>query len=339
MGDDAPSEHAHDAHDHDAGHDHADGSAAAQQRGVHSHGVPATHGASALRVVAISSIVLAAVAALELAVAAISASAAVLADGLHNLGDVSTTVALAGAFILSRRAPTRRFPYGYHRGEDLAGLVVLGLIVASAVASGVTSVEHLIHPQPLSNFALALATALVGFAGNEAVGVYKVAAGKRLGSMALRVDGQHSRLDGLVSLGAGVGVTGAAMGATLLDPIAGLVITVVIAVVAWDTGRNVTARLLDAADASLVQTIEEIAGTTPGVLAVNHARARWTGRRVRAEVTLELAPESSLGQAHALGEEVRHRLLHRIESLADVIVHLDPAGDETAHQAVSHHLT
>jgi cation diffusion facilitator family transporter len=324
---DADPEHDHEPHEHEA-----------ESKVTHVHGVPAAHASSALRVVVLSSLVLGVVAAVELTAAAISSSAAVLADGLHNLGDVSTTVALAAAFILSRRAPTRRFPYGYHRGEDLAGLVVLAIIVASAVASGFTSVEHLVHPQPLTNVPIALTTALIGFVGNEAVGQYKLAAGKRLHSMALRVDGQHSRLDGLVSLGAAVGVLGAALGATILDPVAGLVITAVIAVVAWETGRTVTARLLDAADASLIETIESVARSTPGVLGVTETRARWTGRRVRAEVTLELAPDATLAHAHALGEEVRHRLLHRVDTLTDVIVHLDPAGDQTAHQAVSHHL-
>jgi len=299
--------------------------------------VAAPSGGGALRVVGISSLVLAAVAALEPAAAALSSSAGVLADGLHNLGDVSTTVALAIAFVLSGRAPTKQFPYGYHRSEDLAGLVVLALIVTSAVISGVTSVEHLIHRPTLTNLPLAIVVAAIGFAGNEAVAVYKIRAGRRLRSKALEADGKHSRLDGLASLGAAVGVLGAALGASILDPIAGLVITVIIAVVAWETGRTVTGRLLDEADASLIATIEEVAAATPGVLGVSHARGRWTGRRVIAELTLEVSPDSSLSQAHALGEEVRHRLFHRISPLAEVIVHLDPAGDSAAHEAVSHH--
>src|SRR5438132_2004295 len=218
--------------DHGHAHSHA---AEEPEHATHVHGVAVAHNRDALRVVAISSLVLAVVAALELSAAALSHSAAVLADGLHNLGDVSTTVALAAAFILSRRAPNRRFPYGYHRSEDLAGLVVLGLIIASAVASGVTSIEHLVHPEPPLNFPLALAVALVGFAGNEAVAQYKTAAGRRMGSMALVADGRHSRLDGLVSLGAAVGVLGALLGAPVLDPVAGLALTAVIAVVAWET--------------------------------------------------------------------------------------------------------
>src|SRR5438105_3872621 len=84
-------------------------------------------------------------------------------------------------------------------------------------------------------------------------------------------------------------------------PVAGLVITLVIAGVAWETGRTVTGRLLDEADASLVATLESIALATPGVLGVTAARARWTGRRVRAELTLAVAPATSLRDAHALG--------------------------------------
>ena len=321
-------------HDHDHGHS---GDHDTEHSHGHVHGI-APVGASALRVVGVSSLVLAVVAALELTAAVVVGSAGVLADGLHNLGDVSTTLALAVAFVLSRRAPTRRFPYGYHRSEDLAGLLVLGLIVASAVASGVTSIEHLLHSQPLTNAPLALGVALAGFAGNEAVAQYKIRAGRRMSSMSLVADGRHSRIDGLASLGAAAGVLGAALGAAVLDPVAGLVITAIIATVAWETARTVTGRLLDEADASLVATIEEVAGGTPGVLAVHDVRARWVGRRVLAEVTLELARDTTLASAHAQGEEVRHRLYHEIDPLNEVIVHLDPAGDPSAHAAVSHHV-
>jgi cation diffusion facilitator family transporter len=320
-----------DAHEHhdEAHHRHQDGHG-------HTHGT-ITAEPDAVRVTLLSSAVLGAVAAVELTVAVLSSSAGVLADGLHNLADLSTTVALAAAFLLSRRAPTRRFPYGYHRGEDLAGLFVLLLIVASAVISGVTSIEHLLHGQTITHYAAALSVALVGFVGNEAVARYKTVAGRRIGSVALVADGEHSRVDGFASLAAAAGVVGAWAGAPVLDPVAGLALTVLIGYVAVDTARHVTARLLDEADASLTALIEQTAAEVPGVVKVASARARWTGRRVRAELTLEVPPTDTVARAHALGEEVRHRLFHRVESLADVIVHLDPAGDPAAHQETSHH--
>ncbi|HEV7678329.1 MAG TPA: cation diffusion facilitator family transporter [Candidatus Dormibacteraeota bacterium] len=321
---------------HDHGHQHDDHEPAPESAHGHTHGSIDAE-PNALRVTLISSAVLGAVAALELVVAAMSGSAGVLADGLHNLADLSTTLALATAFVVSRRAPTRRFPYGYHRGEDLAGIFVVLLIVASAVASGVTSVEHLLHGQQVSRFGVALAVALVGFVGNEAVARYKTIAGRRMGSVSLVADGRHSRVDGFASLAAAAGVAGAWAGVPLLDPIAGLVLTVVIAAVAVDTARHVSARLLDEADASLTDLIEKTAAGVPGVVRVAQARARWTGRQVRAELTLEVSPDDTVARAHALGEEVRHRLFHRVDSLADVIVHLDPAGDPAAHEATRHH--
>ena len=323
--------HDHTAHGTAHGHDHDD-----SPRGRHRH-AHAPVGDDALGVLGRSTAVLAAVAAVELSVAVTSGSAAVLADGLHNLGDVSTTVALAIAFVLSRRAPTRRFPYGYHRTEDLAGLVVLLLVLASAVAAATTSVEHLVHRGPLQNPGVALAAALIGFVGNEGVARYKTVAGRRLRSVSLVADGQHSRVDGLASLGAAAGVVASWAGASVLDPVAGLLISVVIAMVAWDTARTVTPRLIDEADASLLSVIEEVAGSTPGVVDVGAVRARWTGRQVRAELVLEVDPAQTVSTAHALGEEVRHRLFHRVEALGEVIVHLDPAGEAAAHSAAAHH--
>jgi len=107
--------------------------------------------------------------------------------------------------------------------------------------------------------------------------------------------------------------------------------------VALATARNVTARLLDEADASLLATIEEVAAAAAGVVSVSEVRARWTGRRMRAELVLAVPPDETVSRAHALGEEVRHALFHRVEGLAEVVVHLDPAGDSSAHEAVRHH--
>lgn len=303
----------------------------------HLEPIPSPSGGQALAIVLRGACGLAVVAALELVVSILGGSAAVLADGLHNAGDVASTAALAAAFALSRRAPTRRFPYGYHRIEDLAGLVVLGLVVAGAVVAGTGSVERLVHRQPLGTPAASLAAALLGVVGNEAVARYKLLWGRRLNSVALVADARHGRVDALVSLGAAVGVVGSWAGIGLLDPLAGLAITLVIVAVAVDVARNVAPRLLDEADASLLATIEDVAATVPGVVAVRQVRTRWTGRRLRAELVLAVPASETVGRAHALGEAVRHALFHRVAALADVVVHLDPAEDQHAHDVTAHH--
>src|SRR6266566_1709238 len=140
-------DHEHDEHDHDhdehkhehdleeheghAGHGHGHGGHG------HEHGrVDADlYGDRAgLRAVQISTAGMLIVAAIQFAIATIGGSAGLFADALHNLGDVLTTVALWIAFVISNRAANQRYTYGYHRAEDLAGIFIVLVIIASAVA-------------------------------------------------------------------------------------------------------------------------------------------------------------------------------------------------------------
>jgi cation diffusion facilitator family transporter len=149
-------------------------------------------------------------AAVEFAFVAASGSVALLADGLHNLGDVFTTVTLWVAFRVGRRQPDRGHTFGFARAEDVAGVLVVLAIAASAVVAAAESLAKLAGDVPdLRNPGWALAAALVGVAGNEAVARYKLRVGRRINSVPLEADGRHSRVDGLASLAAAAGIAGA----------------------------------------------------------------------------------------------------------------------------------
>ena len=144
--------------------------------GAHSHGV--YHDRDAVRAVIVSAVVLGAAAAVEIAAAVVTRSASVLADGLHNSGDVLTTFVLLIAFALARRPATRRFPSGYGRIEDIATLVIVVVIVVTAAISGFESVRKLIQPEQYGNVAFSLFAAAVGIVANLAVSEYKVRVGR-----------------------------------------------------------------------------------------------------------------------------------------------------------------
>ncbi|HCP73795.1 MAG TPA: hypothetical protein DIU08_04040, partial [Ktedonobacter sp.] len=186
---------------------------------------------------------------------------------------------------------------------------------------------------------LSMAAALIGVAGNEVLAQYKISVGKRINSIPLIADGQHSRIDGLTSLAAFFGLIGVALGFPLADPIAGLIITVVILTVVYSTTRSVLQRLLDAVDPRLIPTIVTTTSEVPGVEAVNDPRARWVGHTLHVSLNIEVDPELTIANAHAIAEEVRHRLFHQIEGISEAIIHTDPAshgGD--AHQLMAHHM-
>src|SRR5437763_1616251 len=268
--------HDHDDHDHDHDeHEHDHDLEEHEGHGEHGHGGHGhEHGRvdadlygnrAGLRAVQISTAGMFVVAAIQFIIASIGGSAGLFADALHNLGDVMTTIALWIAFVIAKRAANQRYTYGYYRTEDLAGIFIVLVIIGSAVAGAVESILKLTNGSPVTQIYLSMAAALVGVAGNEILAQYKISVGKRINSVPLIADGQHSRIDGLTSLAAFIGLIGVALGFPLADPIAGLVITVVILTVVYSTTRSVLQRLLDAVDPRLIPSILTMASEVPGV--------------------------------------------------------------------------
>ena len=333
--------HQHDDHDHDHDDHEHDGKGGHGGHG-HEHGkVDADlYGNKAgLRAVQISTAGMLLVALIQFAIATIGGSAGLFADALHNLGDVFTTIALWIAFVVSSRAANQRYTYGYYRSEDLAGIFIVLVIIASAVAGAVESIQKLSSGNVPTQIYLSMAAALVGVIGNEALAQYKITVGKRINSVPLVADGQHSRIDGLTSLAAFVGLIGVKVGLPIADPIAGIVITVVILTVVYSTSRSVIQRLLDAVDPRIVPSIIKVAQDVPGVEAVTDVRARWVGHTMHVIMNIEVDPELTLVKAHAIAEEVRHRLFHSIDGISEAIIHTDPTDESGEHhQSMAHHL-
>jgi len=267
---------------------------------------------------------LAITAALQLVVAMLSGSVALLADTIHNLTDALTAIPLLIAFRLARKPPSRRYPYGYHRAEDVAGLVIVALIFGSAVVAGIEAVQRLVHPQTVTSTGLVLVAAFIGFIGNEAVAAYRIRIGRRIGSAALVADGLHARTDGLASLGVVVATIGVMLGFERADAIVGLAITIAILITLWRAARAVLHRALDGTDETTLALIEAVAGAVGGVEHVTEARARWSGHRLLAELDVAVQPTLTVEEGHAIADDVHHALLHEVPRLAEVMVHVDP---------------
>ncbi len=213
----------------------------------------------------------------QLAIVLVTDSVALLSDTIHNFADALTALPVGIAFVLGRRAATRRYTYGLGRAEDLAGLVVVVLIAASAALAGYQAVHRLVAPQPLEHLGVLAAAGLVGFLGNELVARWRIVVGRRIGSAALVADGLHARTDGFTSLAVVLAAAGGALGFPLADPIVGLVITAAILFVLRDAAREVFRRLMDAVDPATVELAERTATEVPGVTASGEVRMRWIG--------------------------------------------------------------
>lgn len=258
---------------------------------------------------------------LQVVIVVLSGSVALLADTVHNLGDALNSVPLLLAFYLARRTATRRYTYGYGRAEDVAGVVIVLSILFSAGYILWESFGKLLDPQPIERLPWVVTAAVLGFLGNEAVALFQMRTGRRIGSEALVVDGMHARIDGLTSLVVLVAVAGSALGYPIVDPIVGLLIGVAIVFIARDATRRIWYRLMDAVDPQVVERIEQYAGDVPGVEQVASVRVRWVGHQLFAELGVVLGEGA---QAETVVDEVRRTLLTYVRHLALVTIEVLP---------------
>jgi cation diffusion facilitator family transporter len=161
-------------------------------------------------------------------------SVALLADVVHNFGDALTALPIGIAFALRS-----------HRAEYYAGLAVVLAIFVSACVAGFEATNRLMNPSAPDHL-LALAVAgLVGFGGNLIAAFIRTRAGRRLDSATLIADGNHARVDALVSLGVVGSAVFVALGADVADPLIGLAITAVILQITGVSWRTVRAERWD----------------------------------------------------------------------------------------------
>jgi cation diffusion facilitator family transporter len=269
------------------------------------------HRRAATRAVGVSALGLALTGAVEMALAALTGSVALLGDALHNLSDVSTSVAVFVGFRCSRRAPNERYPYGFERAEDLAGLGVALVIWASAVVAGIESYRKLTGHGHTTAVYVGMIGAAMGIAGNQLVARYKLRVGRRIHSATLVADARHSWLDALSSAGALIGLALVAAGIRWGDPIAGLAVTVFILHVGWEVTVAMIHRLMDGVDPQRLEAATRAALSVPGVQDA-FVRGRWTGRSLILEVSGQIRPDLTVRDADTLGAQTIEAVLDAV---------------------------
>jgi len=287
-------DHAHSRSDHH--HEHPSG----LKGFLHALFVPHSHDAAdsiddameadsaGIRALKVSLVVLLITTVLQAVVVAFSGSVALLADTVHNFSDALTAVPLWIAFVLGRRAASRRYTYGLGRAEDLAGLFIVFVVALSAVVAAWQSLERLIHAPPVGSVGWVITAGVIGFLGNEAVAIHRIRVGRRIGSAALVADGVHARTDGFTSLAVVLGGIGVLLGFPLADPIVGLIISAAIFVLLIGTVRSVGRRLLDGVEPELVDRVEHAIEHVRGVTGIHRIRLRWVGHRLHGDAIVDV---------------------------------------------------
>jgi cation diffusion facilitator family transporter len=291
--------------------------------------------AGASRVFVGSFLILGLTAVLEIGISSVSGSVSLLSDAVHNVSDALTGVPLWVAFFFSRKKPTARYSYGYGKFEDLAGVMIVVLVLLSSVFSITRSFGKLLHPQIFLHPGWVALASVTGFLGNEAVAFLRIRAGRRTGSVSLVADGQHARVDGLVSLSVLAGVAGSLTGHLRWDPLVGILLGVVTFLIGVRMGWMVGTHLSDGIDSGVLETIRRAALDEPGIREVSRVRARWMGHRMICDLLVVLDHPVSLPDSRQRARAVEERIRKALPFMDDVLVVATPYGEGDGNSPLS----
>lgn len=263
--------------------------------------------------------------AVQLVAGLFSQSQGLVADSIHSLSDLLAdfVVLLAGRH--SKKDADIDHHYGHLRYENAASLVLGVLLLAVAVGMVWAAFRKLISPDELPTVhQIALWVALTALIVKEILFRYMLAVARRLGSSMLAANAWHARSDAASSLVVAVGIGGNMLGFPLLDPIAALIVGLMVGRMGWSFSWGALHDLMDrAVSEQEAEAIRATLAATPGVRGVHDLRTRKVGDLALVDVHLEIDAGITVAEGHDIAVEARRRVLER-HGVLDLMTHIDP---------------
>ena len=272
-------------------------------------------------------------AALKLAAGLIARSGAMVSDAVHSASDVFSTIIVIIGMRAAGKESDREHPYGHERLECVAAMILAGALLATGLMIGYQGIRSILssgsEELPVPGM-LALIAAAVSIGVKESMFHYTRAAAKQVDSEALMAAAWHHRSDALSSVGALIGIGGARLGMPILDPIASLVICLMIVKAAYDIFRDAVDKMVDhSCDEKTESAIRELTLQQEEVLHIDRMMTRQFGNRIYVEMEISVDGDMPLRQAHAVAEEVHDRIEKAFPEVKHIMIHVNPSGDHS----------
>lgn len=268
----------------------------------------------------------------QIVVGIFAKSQALVADGIHSLSDLIADFVVLYANHHSQKDPDEDHPYGHQRFENAASLVLGILLVIVAVGMLWSAFQKIINPGAIPDVhSVALWVALGTLLSKEFLFRYMLVVAKRVKSSMLVANAWHARSDAASSLVVAVGILGNMLGYPILDPIAALIVGLMVGKMGWEFGTSALNDLVDrSADDQEVEAITQTLRQTPGVMGVHDVRTRKMGDMILVDAHIEVDATLSVVQGHDIATAARHNVMQRHRVL-NLLAHVDPYSPDKKH--------
>lgn len=255
----------------------------------------------------------------------IGQSSAMLADGIHTLSDVLTTIiVLVGLRIASEEADEDH-PYGHEKYESVFAKILSIFLLLTGVFIGYESIKVLISGEFVEPKKIALIAALISIVVKEIMYWYTIKAARKIKSISMEADAWHHRTDVFSSIGTFVGILGARLGIPALDPIAGVIVSIFIIKVGVNLYMKSVRELVDeSASEEIIKKIEEKTKSIKGVRGIKSLKTRIFGNKIYVDLEILVDAYISVKEGHDISERVHDKLEEEIDDIKHCMVHIEP---------------
>jgi cation diffusion facilitator family transporter len=255
---------------------------------------------------------------------ALAGSEALRADGFNSAGDILATSIAFTAYLYAKKPADADHHYGHGNAENVAGLIIGGMLFATGIFITIQSILVLIDGAYQSPLMPAVYVALLTIIIKEALYHYASWAGKKVKSAALLASAKDHRADVFVAFVVLVGIVAARTSWQWLDPLSAVLVGLYIAWMAADPILSNMHILMDRAPIELRGVIRTEVLAVPEVHAVRDIRVHPVGCDLHVDLEIGLDEKLTLHDAHEKAHVVEERLKSRIEDVVEVSVHVNP---------------
>ncbi|OEF96476.1 cation diffusion facilitator family transporter [Desulfuribacillus alkaliarsenatis] len=258
-------------------------------------------------------------------VGVVSGSLAMVADAFHSLSDVLGSLIVLGGLKYSQLPPDENHHYGHAKAESVVAKIVAVILLITAVGIGYSAYQAIIQPVIEIPASIALWAALISVIVKEAMYQYTVRIANKINSAAVKADAWHHRTDALSSIAAFIGIGGALLGFPILDPIAGVVVALMIGRAALEIYWSAIKDLMD--EAPNPELIEDIANITlgiKGIHSVHEIKGRHHGPKIYIDMKICVNKDETVEQGHSLAGKAKRLILEQHKEIEDVLIHVNP---------------
>ncbi len=252
-------------------------------------------------------------------------SGAMIADGIHSISDVATTVLAYLGVKMAAKTADEDHPYGHEKIEPVMGkmLAIILFVTAGGIMYG--GAKAIMSGDVETPKGIAIYAAVLSIIIKEWMFHYTIKGARRINSGALKADAWHHRTDALSSVGSLVGISGAMMGYPLLDPIAGVAIGLLVMKVAVDIYIQSVKELIDTAAApEIVEALSKCILSIEGVKGIDDLKTRMHASRYYVDVEISVDGQLTLHDAHIIAEHVHHVIETDFDDVKHCMVHVNP---------------